>query len=47
MVSIKAIMGRDPNGIFQEGEVHTISHKLIRDVVIAPCMLHPKSGVAC
>jgi hypothetical protein len=25
-ISTKAIMGRDPFGIFKEGEVHTISY---------------------
>jgi hypothetical protein len=26
-ISTKAIMGRDPFGIFKEGEVHTISYR--------------------
>jgi len=28
-ISTKAIMGRDPFGIFKEGEVHTISYSRI------------------
>jgi hypothetical protein len=27
-ISTKAIMGRDPFGIFKEGEVHTISYRM-------------------
>ena len=30
MFSIKAIMGRDPSRVIQEGEVHTISYVLFK-----------------
>ena len=30
MFSIKAIMGRDPSRVIQEGEVHTISYNYIK-----------------
>jgi hypothetical protein len=34
-VSTKAIMGRDPFGIFiKEGEVHTISYRLLSQAIV-------------